>query len=96
MGEPLLVALLDFLSHIGVIALLFRVGLESEVSALWDQLGRAWPVWLGSITVSGVLGYGAARIYGGAILVTLVTCLVFPVVARWLLERWPEAKGGPA
>jgi len=53
--------LLDFLSHSGVIALLFRVGLESEVSALWDQLGRAWPVWLGSIAVSGLLGYAAAR-----------------------------------
>ncbi|MEX2465703.1 MAG: cation:proton antiporter [Gemmatimonadota bacterium] len=53
--------MLGLLARLGIIALLFRVGLESDVGKLRAQLGRAGPIWLGSVLVSGMSGYAAAR-----------------------------------
>ncbi len=49
-----------FLAQIGVIALLFRVGLESHLSGLLKQLRSASFIWLFNLTLSGVIGYAAA------------------------------------
>ncbi len=51
----------EFLAKIGVITLLFRIGLESNVYALWRQLKRASVIWIGGILLSGVAGYWTAR-----------------------------------
>lgn len=51
----------EFLGGIGVVLLLFRVGLESDIVGLASQLGRAGWVWLGNVGLSAVLGYFAAR-----------------------------------
>ncbi|MFW6154242.1 MAG: cation:proton antiporter [Planctomycetota bacterium] len=53
--------LLEFLATLGIIALLFRVGLESDVPGLVRQLGGASLIWLGNVVVSGAAGYVAAR-----------------------------------
>jgi len=50
----------EFLAMVGVFALLFRVGLESNLPALLRQLRRAKYVWIGDVTVSGALGFAAA------------------------------------
>jgi Kef-type K+ transport system membrane component KefB len=50
-----------FLSQVGVIALLFRIGLESNLQGLIRQLPRAGGIWAGNVALSGVAGYGTAR-----------------------------------
>lgn len=51
---------LGFLADIGVVALLFRVGLESDLAGLLRQLRKAQFVWLGDVVVSGTVGFLAA------------------------------------
>lgn len=53
-------AIFRFLATIGVITLLFRVGLSSELRKLLGQLRRASVVWMCNIIISGLAGYGAA------------------------------------
>ncbi len=50
----------SFLADLGVIALLFKVGLESHPSALARKLPQAVPVWLGNVTGSALFGFGAS------------------------------------
>ncbi|MDA8620680.1 cation:proton antiporter [Planctomycetota bacterium] len=52
---------LRFLAELGVIALLFRVGLEANLQGLVRQLGTAWPIWIGNVIVSGGFGFAVAR-----------------------------------
>lgn len=54
----------DFLGKLGVIALLFTVGLESYPRHLLGQLRRASPIWIGNIVISGGLGLLVARWMG--------------------------------
>lgn len=54
---------ITFLGNLGIFALLFRVGLESDIETLAKYLRRATPVWLGNMVVSGGAAYLFAR-YG--------------------------------
>lgn len=47
----------DVLAELGIIALLFRVGLESDLAGLWRQLPTASLIWVGNVAASAVLGY---------------------------------------
>lgn len=51
---------LAFLADIGIISLLFRVGIESKLEELIRQLRSASVIWLGNFLLSGVLGVVAA------------------------------------
>lgn len=51
---------LGFLGDIGVVALLFRVGLASDLKGLLSQLRNVPAIWLGNVLLSGVLGYVAS------------------------------------
>ncbi len=51
---------LDFLGHIGVVVLLFHVGLKSDLRSLLKQLRQARDIWLSNVLVSGGVGYVAA------------------------------------
>jgi len=53
----------DFLGSVGIVFLLFRVGLESNVAKLAENLSAAALVWIADVGVSGALGFAAAR-YG--------------------------------
>lgn len=55
----------SLLGDLGLVALLFRVGLESNLMGLIAKLQQATPVWLGNMLVSGALGYMAAHWVGG-------------------------------
>jgi Kef-type K+ transport system membrane component KefB len=46
------VQLLTFLAQIGVVALLFRIGLECEIEHLWKRLSGATWIWLSNVTAS--------------------------------------------
>lgn len=48
----------SFLADLGVIALLFKVGLESRTGSLIQKLPEAVPVWLGNVAASFLLGFG--------------------------------------
>ena len=50
----------SFLADIGVVALLFQVGLHSHPSALARKLPQAVKVWLGDVTGSALLGFIAS------------------------------------
>ena len=50
-------AALDILAELGIVALLFRVGLESDIAGLRRQLGRASLVWMGNVLLTAVPGY---------------------------------------
>lgn len=52
--------ILGFMANIGLITLLFRVGLESNLQGLLKQLRRASILWIGDVMVSGLLGFVAA------------------------------------
>lgn len=52
---------LQFLASAGIIALLFRVGLQSNLPALIAQLRRASFVWSGDVLFSGAIGFVTAR-----------------------------------
>lgn len=48
----------EVLAELGIIVLLFRVGLESNLKGLIKQLRRASVIWLGNVMLSAALGYG--------------------------------------
>jgi Kef-type K+ transport system membrane component KefB len=51
---------LSFLGNLGLVVLLFRIGLESNLKALVDQLKRASVVWFCGVVGSWLIGFGAA------------------------------------
>ncbi|MFW5836379.1 MAG: cation:proton antiporter, partial [Desulfovibrionaceae bacterium] len=60
MSEPF-ATVFEFLGKIGVIVLLFEVGLESNLVELVRQLRRASVCWVGNLALSALLGFAAAR-----------------------------------
>jgi len=54
-------AVFEFLGGIGIIALLFRVGLEAEAKSMLGQLRRATWIWIGNVGLSGMLGFATAH-----------------------------------
>lgn len=55
----------EFLANIGIIVLLFRVGLESNLKGLVKQIRHASIIWTGNIFFSGLLGYAVADYFLG-------------------------------
>ncbi len=51
----------DFLATIGIITLLFRIGLESKPHELLGRLRAASTIWIGNVTIGAAAGYAAAR-----------------------------------
>jgi Kef-type K+ transport system membrane component KefB len=51
----------SYLADLGVIALLFKVGLQSHPAALARKLPQALKVWIGDVSVSALLGFAAAH-----------------------------------
>ncbi len=61
---PGAVTTLDFLAALGVAALLFHVGLKSNIETLTEQLPRASRVWASDVVVSVGLAFVVARLVG--------------------------------
>ncbi len=59
-----------FLASVGVLALLFRIGLESNLRGLLSQLPKAWLIWLANVFLSGIAGYWIARTYADLSLIS--------------------------
>jgi len=54
------VSLFQILAVFGIICLLFRIGLESDLSGLRKQLRPAVAVWIGNLLLSGILAFAVA------------------------------------
>jgi Kef-type K+ transport system membrane component KefB len=50
----------QFLAKVGIITLLFKIGLESNIKGLLEQLRKASVIWISGILVTALLGYAAA------------------------------------
>jgi Kef-type K+ transport system membrane component KefB len=46
-----------FLAQLGLVVLLFRIGLESDIGGLLKQLRSASVIWVGDVLVSGMIGF---------------------------------------
>ncbi len=51
----------DFLARLGIIALLFRAGLDSNLRSLVSRLRSASVIWMGDTAFSALVGFAAAR-----------------------------------
>jgi Kef-type K+ transport system membrane component KefB len=92
---------IDFLGSVGIVFLLFRVGLESHISKLLENLRGASFVWIADVTVSGSLGFLVARYALGLELVpSLFVAVAMTVtsvgvgVAVWREEGALDSKRG--
>lgn len=54
---------IQLLGELGVICILFRVGLENDPRQLLRQLPRAVPIWIGNVVFSVVVAFFAARYF---------------------------------
>ncbi len=82
------------LADIGVVALLFRVGLESKLSALLSALPRATLVWAGDVGLSTTLAFvGAHYCLGYALVPSLVVAVALSATSIGVcVATWEEAK----
>ncbi len=64
--------ILAFMSKLGVFALLFKVGLESNIRGLLKQFRKASVLWCSNVLVSGAAGFGTAFYLLGLPLVTSI------------------------
>ena len=55
----------NFLANIGIITLLFRIGLESNLKGLFKQLHHASIIWIVGVTFNGTLGFLVSRLVLG-------------------------------
>ena len=51
---------LEFMGGLGLVVLLFRVGLDSDLHRLIEKLPTAIPIWVSNVFVSGTAGYVTA------------------------------------
>jgi len=83
-------AIFEFLARIGVVVLLFKVGLECNPQGLIGKLRQAVPVWLGNVGLSGLGGYlvaayglGLAQVPSLFIAIALTATTVAVSAAVW-------------
>ncbi|MDH3664604.1 MAG: cation:proton antiporter [Alphaproteobacteria bacterium] len=62
---PLLRENLEFLAQLGVVVLLFRVGLESDLDLLVQQLGKAALIWLPNMAIAALFGFAVVYYWPG-------------------------------
>jgi Kef-type K+ transport system membrane component KefB len=85
---------LAFLADIGIISLLFRVGIESKLEELIRQLRSASVVWAGDILFSGVLGLISAYFILGLDLIPslFVSAAMTATSVGISVSLWQEAR----
>ena len=85
-------AAFELLAALGLVALLFRVGLGSNPHALLDKLPGATLIWLVSIAFAGVLGYVTARWIGFAPIPALVAGIALTATSIGVsIPPWQES-----
>ncbi|HKJ31066.1 MAG TPA: cation:proton antiporter [Balneolales bacterium] len=84
----------DFLANLGIIALLFRVGLENKLGRLIKWLPKAVYIWIGDITISGLLGFIVAhQLLKWSLIHSLFIAVAFTATSIGIsIYIWQEAK----
>lgn len=90
---PQSLTIFEFLAGIGIVALLFRVGIEAEAGDMLGQLRRASLVWIGNVGLSGVLGFATAHyLLGLALIPSLFAAVALTATSLGVcLGVWREA-----
>jgi Kef-type K+ transport system membrane component KefB len=83
----------EFLGSIGVITLLFQVGLESDFRGLVEKLPRASPIWIANVALSGLLAYWLAHdLFGVGLIPSLFVAAAFTATSVAVsVTVWREA-----
>jgi Kef-type K+ transport system membrane component KefB len=86
--------ILEFLGKAGLVTLLFRVGLESNLKGLLGQLRKASVVWVVDVSISGTLGYLTSfYLLGLGALASLVVAIAFTATSVGItVAVWQEMK----
>lgn len=81
------------LADLGVVALLFRVGLDSHPAALARKLPRAATIWIGNVIGSALLGFTAAHwVLGWDLVPSLITATALTATSVGVsVTAWQEA-----
>lgn len=88
------IEILEFLATLGIIALLFRVGLESKLGRLIKWIPKATFIWIGDVLLSAFIGFVVAYyILGFSLLPSLFTAAAFtPTSVGISVAIWEEMK----
>lgn len=83
----------EFLAKVGLVVLLFKVGLESNIQRLLEQLRRASMIWGVDVILSGLLGYvAAAYVLGLDVIPSLVIAVAFTATSVGVsVSLWHDA-----
>jgi Kef-type K+ transport system membrane component KefB len=84
----------EFLGTIGIIFLLFRVGLESNITGLLRQLKRATIIWFGNVVFSGATAYVTSYfLLGLAVIPSLFVAFALTATSVAVsVSTWQEAR----
>ncbi|MBI1357358.1 MAG: cation:proton antiporter [Acidobacteria bacterium] len=84
---------LNFFADLGVVSLLFHVGLRSDLSGLLEQLPRASVVWVCDVAVSAAIGFWGARLLGFDVVPALFAGTALSATSVSVsVSVWEEAK----
>lgn len=88
-----LFGIFEFLARLGLVTLLFRIGLESDLRGLLRQLRRASLLWICNVTVSAGLGFAASRLLLGlALWPSMVVAVAFTATSVGIsVAVWKQA-----
>lgn len=93
-------ATFSFLADLGVIVLLFRVGLETRIATLLKQLPKAAPVWVGNTLIAAAAGYAITSLMGYSFVPSLVVATAMVAtsvgvsVAIWQEQNILDSRDG--
>jgi Kef-type K+ transport system membrane component KefB len=84
----------EFLGTIGIVFLLFRIGLESNIAGLLRQLKRATIIWFGNVVFSGAIAYVTSYfLLGLAVIPSLFVAFALTATSVAVsVSTWEEAK----
>lgn len=84
----------EFLAYLGIVILLFRVGLESDLPGLIRRLPSATVIWVGNVAVSGGLDFWAASQWlGWALIPSLFVAIALTATSVGIsVVLWEDAE----
>ena len=84
---------IEFLAVLGIVALLFKVGLESHPDRLLKKMPSALPVWIGGVIFTGVAGFCTAHyLLGVAIVPSILVAIAFTATSVGVtVAIWEDA-----
>ena len=86
-------SILQFLAKVGLVCLLFNVGLQSDIKGLFHQLRNAAWAWAANIAVAALTGYALASwLLGFGLIPSLIVATAFTATSVGItVSVWQEA-----